>query len=85
MILPSYRLYNLNIANTWGPGVQAVALSVYSLGNFACYACQLTGYQDTLLSNQGKQFYGKTYLEGATDFIFGLYASSVFNLYWVLL
>ena len=50
---------------------QAIALSVYSTGNFACYGCSLKGIQDTLLANQGKQFYGKSYIEGSTDFIWG--------------
>jgi pectinesterase len=37
----------------------------------AYYACALYGYQDTLLTNIGRQLYAKTYIEGATDFIFG--------------
>ncbi|KAH7099561.1 pectin lyase fold/virulence factor [Auriculariales sp. MPI-PUGE-AT-0066] len=68
------KLYNLNIANTYGTTsnhVQAIALSVQSTGNFAAYAVQLKAIQDTLLANQGKQFYGKSYIEGSTDFIFG--------------
>ncbi|KAF8744491.1 Pectinesterase, partial [Rhizoctonia solani] len=69
--------YNLNIVNSYGkPAVQsqAIALSVEQ-GKFACYACQLKGYQDTLLSQAGAQFYGKSYIEGAVDFIFGQHAS----------
>ncbi|KAG8681467.1 hypothetical protein FRC11_001086, partial [Ceratobasidium sp. 423] len=70
-------IYNLNIANTYGKPVdqsQAIALSVQA-GQFGCYGCKLTGYQDTLLANKGTQFYGKSYIEGATDFIFGQTAS----------
>ncbi|CAE6514683.1 unnamed protein product [Rhizoctonia solani] len=63
-------LYNLDIANTYGKGAQAIALSVQA-GQFGCYACKLTGYQDTLLANKGTQFYGRSYINGATDFIFG--------------
>ncbi|KAL5638976.1 hypothetical protein ACGC1H_003373 [Rhizoctonia solani] len=63
-------LYNLNIANTYGKGAQAIALSVQA-GQFGCYACKLTGYQDTLLANKGAQFYGKSYINGATDFVIG--------------
>ncbi|KAB5595452.1 Heat shock protein [Ceratobasidium theobromae] len=69
--------YNLNIANTYGKPVtqsQAIALSVEA-GQFACYACQITGNQDTLLAQTGTQFYGKSYIEGAVDFIFGQHAS----------
>ena len=74
------RLYNLNIINsccTVSNKTQAIALSVQSTGNFAAYAVQLKGVQDTLLANQGKQFYGKSYIEGSTDFIFGQRSSSV--------
>ncbi|KAB5593614.1 Pectinesterase [Ceratobasidium theobromae] len=70
-------IYNLNIANTYGKPVshaQAIALSVQA-GQFACYGCSLTGYQDTLLANKGTQFYGKCFIEGAVDFIFGQTAS----------
>ncbi|KAG8733013.1 hypothetical protein FRC11_009287 [Ceratobasidium sp. 423] len=70
-------LYNLNIANTYGKPVQqsqAIALSVEE-GQFGAYACKLTGYQDTLLAETGTQFYGKSYIEGAVDFIFGQHAS----------
>ncbi|QRV72443.1 pectinesterase [Ceratobasidium sp. AG-Ba] len=70
-------LYNLNIANTYGKPVsqsQAIALSVEA-GQFSCYACQIKGYQDTLLAQNGAQFYGKCYFEGAVDFIFGQHAA----------
>ncbi|CAE6445305.1 unnamed protein product, partial [Rhizoctonia solani] len=71
------RIYNLNIANTYGHPVkqsQAIALSVQA-GQFGCYGCKLTGYQDTLLADKGTQFYGKSFIEGAVDFIFGQQAS----------
>ncbi|KAI9741195.1 MAG: hypothetical protein M1834_002908 [Cirrosporium novae-zelandiae] len=64
------KIYNVNIANSYGEGSQAIALSAYG-DYFGCYGCQLTGYQDTLLAEQGYQVYGKCYIEGATDFIFG--------------
>ncbi|KAB5589047.1 Pectinesterase [Ceratobasidium theobromae] len=70
-------IYNLNIANTYGKPVvhsQAIALSVQA-GQFGCYGCGLTGYQDTLLAHVGTQFYGKSFIQGAVDFIFGMRAS----------
>ncbi|CAE6484308.1 unnamed protein product [Rhizoctonia solani] len=70
-------LYNLNIANTYGKPVeqsQAIALSVEQ-GQFGAYGCKLTGYQDTLLAQSGAQFYGRSFIEGAVDFIFGQHAS----------
>ncbi|KAG9092135.1 hypothetical protein FS749_015988 [Ceratobasidium sp. UAMH 11750] len=54
-------LHNLNIANTYTQA-QAVALSVEAK-QFRCYACQIKGYQDTLLAEKGAQFYGKSYVE----------------------
>ncbi|KAG9088174.1 hypothetical protein FRC07_012645 [Ceratobasidium sp. 392] len=64
------KLYNLNIANTYGQGSQAIALSVAAT-RFGGYGLKLTGYQDTFLANTGLQFIGKSYVSGATDFIFG--------------
>ncbi|KAG9034425.1 hypothetical protein FRB95_013222 [Tulasnella sp. JGI-2019a] len=64
------RLYNINIENTYGVGAQAIALGAAAT-NFACYACQLRGYQDTLYAEAGYQLYAKTLITGAVDFIFG--------------
>ncbi|KAG8696201.1 hypothetical protein FRC09_008663 [Ceratobasidium sp. 395] len=68
------KIYNLNIANTYGQGSQAIALSVGGT-RFGGYGLKLTGYQDTLLANEGLEFFGKSYISGATDFIFGQRAS----------
>lgn len=35
------------------------------------YACGFYGYQDTLYAKSGKQYYSNSYIEGATDYIFG--------------
>ncbi|KAL0942722.1 pectinesterase [Colletotrichum truncatum] len=72
-----FKLYNVNVANTFGQGSQAVALSAYSDSGF--YGCQFTGFQDTLLSQKGNQLYSKSLIEGATDFIFGQYANAWFE------
>ncbi|KAG9034426.1 hypothetical protein FRB95_013223 [Tulasnella sp. JGI-2019a] len=63
-------LYNINIENTYGVGSQAIALGAAAT-NFACYACQLRGYQDTLYAETGYQLYAKSLITGAVDFIFG--------------
>ncbi|KAG8790930.1 hypothetical protein FRC17_008834, partial [Serendipita sp. 399] len=71
------KLYNLNIANTYGTvtnKTQAIALSVQA-GQFGCYGCKITGIQDTLLANKGAQVYAQSYISGSTDFIFGSSAS----------
>ncbi|KAF5363373.1 hypothetical protein D9756_001058 [Leucocoprinus leucothites] len=65
-----FKMYNVNVKNTYGVGGQAIALSQYG-SRVGIYACGLYGYQDTLLVNDGTQVYLRGYIEGATDFIFG--------------
>lgn len=73
----NFKAYNLNIVNSYGAGSQAIALSAYASSGY--YACQIKGYQDTVLAETGYQLYAKSYIEGATDFIFGQYAQAWFN------
>ncbi|CCO34745.1 putative pectinesterase A [Rhizoctonia solani AG-1 IB] len=61
------KLYNLNIANTYGRGSQAIALSINST-RFGAYGINLTGYQDTLLTMNGLHFFSKGCINGAVDF-----------------
>ncbi|KAF8687578.1 Pectinesterase, partial [Rhizoctonia solani] len=68
------KIYNLNIANTYGRGSQAIALAINNT-HFGGYGLNLTGYQDTLLTNNGLHFLSKGYINGATDFIFGMNSS----------
>ncbi|KAG6611928.1 Pectin methylesterase [Phytophthora cinnamomi] len=75
------RLYNLNIANP-EPKIdqlgQAIALFVNSTTS-GFYACNISGYQDSLYANTGRQLYAKSYISGAVDFIFGLYSKAWFE------
>ncbi|KAK2037920.1 pectinesterase [Colletotrichum somersetense] len=73
----NFKLYNVNVANSYGPGSQAVALSAYADSGY--YGCQFTGFQDTVLSQSGNQLYSKCLIQGATDFIFGQLAMSWFE------
>lgn len=73
----NFKLYNVNVANTYGKGSQAVALSAYADSGY--YASAFTGYQDTLLANTGKQLYAGSLIQGATDFIFGQNAAAWFE------
>ncbi|KAL0259332.1 hypothetical protein SLS55_005068 [Diplodia seriata] len=73
------KVYNVNVENTRGSGSQAVALSAYAAGNHGYYGVKLTGFQDTLLAQQGTQVYANSYIEGATDFIFGQQAVAWFE------
>ncbi|KAL1637774.1 hypothetical protein SLS56_000329 [Neofusicoccum ribis] len=72
-------IYNIDVANTYGSGSQAVALSAYASGNHGYYGLKLTGFQDTLLAQEGNQVYANCYIEGATDFIFGQEAAAWFE------
>ncbi|KAF8189316.1 pectinesterase [Pholiota molesta] len=65
-----FKMYNVNVKNTFGVGSQAIAISQYG-SRVGLYACGFFGYQDTLYANQGTQVYLKGYIEGAVDFIFG--------------
>lgn len=67
------KFYNINIKNTYGKGSQAIALAAYNTQQ-GYYGVGLYGYQDTLLAQIGNQVYGKCYIEGAVDFIFGQHA-----------
>lgn len=72
-----FRLYNVNVENTHGQGSQAVAMSAYADSGF--YGSSFKSFQDTVLSNTGNQVYLNSYIEGATDFIFGMEARSWFE------
>ncbi|KAH7339942.1 pectin lyase fold/virulence factor [Rhizoctonia solani] len=61
------KFYNLNIANTYGYGSQAIALSINGT-RFGAYGVNLTGYQDTFLTMNGIHFFSKGYINGEVDF-----------------
>ncbi|TLD28443.1 hypothetical protein PspLS_03689 [Pyricularia sp. CBS 133598] len=73
----NFKLYNVNVDNAYGEGSQAVALSAYADSGY--YGCRFTGFQDTVLANQGKQLYARCLVQGATDFVFGQYAAAWFE------
>lgn len=70
VLTPNFSLYNVNVYNQKGRGTQAVALSAQK-ENQGYYGVSIIGYQDTLLAQKGAQFYAKSYIEGAVDFMFG--------------
>jgi pectinesterase len=78
----NFALYNVNVKNTFGPhtssGGQALALSAYGT-NHGYYGVGFYGYQDTVLAEQGNQYYGYCYIEGAVDYIFGQHARAFFH------
>ncbi|KAH0392084.1 pectin lyase-like protein, partial [Aureobasidium melanogenum] len=74
----NFKLYNVNLANTYGQGKQALALNA-AAANQGFYACKFLGYQDTILAQTGTQLFAKSYIEGATDFIFGQHGLAWFS------
>ncbi|KAJ7247342.1 carbohydrate esterase family 8 protein [Mycena rebaudengoi] len=74
----NFAMYNVNVRNSFGQGSQALALSSYGT-SLGYYGCGFFGFQDTVLANEGTQFFGHGYIEGATDFIFGQHARAFFQ------
>ncbi|KAJ8070146.1 hypothetical protein OCU04_000538 [Sclerotinia nivalis] len=70
IVSSNFKAYNVDFANTYGAGVQAVAVTANG-DQQGYYACSFTGYQDTLYAKSGKQYYSNCYIEGAVDYIFG--------------
>ncbi|KAK7040266.1 hypothetical protein VNI00_009732 [Paramarasmius palmivorus] len=73
-----FSMYNVDVKNTRGAGIQAGALSEYG-SRAGFYGCGFYGYQDTLYANVGTQVYLKGYIEGKTDFIYGRRGSAYFG------
>ena len=61
---------NLTIQNTYGSGSQAVALR--TTGDRQQFLnCRFVGYQDTLYTHSGMQYFKNCYVQGNTDYVFG--------------
>ncbi|MGH7952861.1 MAG: pectinesterase family protein [Limisphaerales bacterium] len=65
-----FKAENLTIQNTSGDHGQALALRVD--GDRACFNnCRITGWQDTLMINHGRDYFTNCYVAGRVDFIYG--------------
>jgi polygalacturonase/pectin methylesterase-like acyl-CoA thioesterase len=72
-----FRAENITFQNTCGDRGQALALRVD--GDRAVFQhCRLLGWQDTLLLNNGRQYFVECHIEGRVDFIYGA-ATAVFD------
>lgn len=72
-----FRAENLTIANTSGEWGQGLAAKVD--GDRAVFKnCRLTGWQDTLMVNDGRSYFSNCHIEGRVDFIYGN-GTSVFD------
>ncbi|KAJ5242176.1 uncharacterized protein N7469_000503 [Penicillium citrinum] len=70
VVSDGFKMYNINVENGYGKGVQAVAL-VGNADKLGFYGCQFSGYQDTLYAKAGTQYYSNCKIVGAVDYIFG--------------
>jgi pectinesterase len=61
---------NLTFQNSYGAGSQAVALR--TTGQRQQFLnCRFVGYQDTLYTHSGTQYFKNCYVQGNTDYVFG--------------
>ena len=68
--VPNFKLYNINVENSFGNGAQAVAVTA-NADKLSFYGCSFLGYQDTLYVKTGTQYYSNCLIKGAVDYIFG--------------
>ncbi|MBS1808166.1 MAG: hypothetical protein JST84_08245, partial [Acidobacteria bacterium] len=61
---------NITFENSAGPVGQALALRV-DADNVSFKNCRFLGWQDTILTNRGRQYFENCYIAGHVDFIFG--------------
>ncbi|KAF4130951.1 Pectinesterase [Phytophthora infestans] len=75
------KVYNFNVGNPAGKiKKDGQAVAIYADGaDYGFYACNFTGYQDTLCAHKGRELYAKTYISGAVDFVFGQKAMAWFE------
>ncbi len=77
VLADDFRAENITFENTSGDHGQALALRVD--GDRAVFnRCRMLGWQDTLMANNGRQYYQDCFIAGRVDFIFGG-ATAVFD------
>jgi pectinesterase len=72
-----FRADKLTIENTSGDHGQALALRMDADRGIVT-DCRITGWQDTLMVNNGRDYFKDDYIEGRVDFIYGS-ATAVFD------
>lgn len=76
---PGFICKNMGFQNTAGPsGHQACSIRVNS-DMSVFHNCKFDGYQDTLLYQAGRQYYGNCVITGTVDFLFGYGAAVIQN------
>lgn len=72
-----FRAENITFQNTSGDHGQALALRV-DADRVLFNRCRMLGWQDTLMINDGRDYFTNCYIEGRVDFIYGS-AAAVFD------
>lgn len=65
-----FHAINITFQNTSGDHGQALALRIDG-DRAVLQNCRLLGWQDTLMLNNGRQYFKDCYIEGRVDFIYG--------------
>lgn len=77
VLADDFSAQNLTFENTSGDHGQALALRVDG-DRCVFQQCRLLGWQDTLMLNNGRDYFADCYIEGRVDFIYGS-ATAVFD------
>jgi pectinesterase len=72
-----FRAEKITFRNTSGDHGQALALRIDG-DRAVLQKCRMLGWQDTLMINNGRQYFKDCYIEGRVDFIYGS-ATAVFD------
>jgi pectinesterase len=70
VVADNFRARKLTFQNTSGDHGQALALRIDS-DRVVLTDCRLLGWQDTLMVNNGRQYFKDCHIEGRVDFIYG--------------
>lgn len=74
----NFKLYNINVENTAGQDIHAVALSSTGSNN-GFYACSFKSWQNTVYAHKGSEFFSRCYIEGTVDFVIGITGQAWFQ------
>lgn len=65
-----FQAENVTFENDAGPVGQAVAINLYG-DRLVFRKCRFVGWQDTLYTNQKREYYEDCYISGHVDYVFG--------------
>jgi pectinesterase len=68
----------MNVINAAGQDIHVIALSSTGSNN-SFYVCSFKGWQNTVYTHKGSEFFSRCYIEGAVDFVIGITGQSWFQ------